>query len=188
VNHADLVAVAAKWLKVQCRCPVVITEMVTAAMETPDAIGWTRGGVTTVVECKTSRSDFAADAKKFFRRSPNHGMGRFRYFMTEPGLLKPDELPAGWGLLEVTAKRVNIVKRSHGSECTCTRTAMMGSTTYSYAHCEQAFPVMDGCGEFAMLLSLIRRLAGPGVRGKASVFIDPYTNDEHGQPIAQSES
>jgi hypothetical protein len=71
--------------------------------EIPDAIGfslshWESGA--TVIEVKVSRSDFLADRKKPHRQAG--GMGRWRYYMAPVGLIALGELPAGWGLIEVT--------------------------------------------------------------------------------------
>jgi len=65
MKHYELVERAAKWLAV--RCPVVITEMTTAAGETPDAIGFSPHR-SILIECKTSMADFRRDAKKPSRR------------------------------------------------------------------------------------------------------------------------
>ncbi len=95
--HQSLVATAAKWLGK--KCAVVVTDLVTSAGETPDAMGWS-SFQSILVECKASRSDFKADARKHFRIR-DEGMGNLRYYMTPEGLIQPAELPAGWGLLEV---------------------------------------------------------------------------------------
>jgi len=34
------------------------------------------------------------------------GLGRFRWYMTPPGIVQPSELPPSWGLLEVHEKSV----------------------------------------------------------------------------------
>jgi hypothetical protein len=110
VTHADLVVRATKWLKNTIGCGFVLTELSTASMETPDAIGWT--SVTSyLVECKTSRSDFLADRKKLFRAYPEQGMGVYRYYMTPPGLVNPEELPSRWGLLWVYGRTVKVMKQ-----------------------------------------------------------------------------
>ena len=101
-THVDLVALAAQWLERQGNT-VVITELATAAGETPDALGFA-GRVSTVIECKISRSDFAADAKKYFRRESWRGMGQQRFYMVPKGLIKQAELPVGWGLIEISDK------------------------------------------------------------------------------------
>lgn len=79
------------------------------ASESPDAIGWKNHGWSILVECKVSRADFLADLKKPHRVNPDGGMGQTRYFLTPPGLLKVDELPATWGLLEVRGRFVRVV-------------------------------------------------------------------------------
>jgi hypothetical protein len=107
LTHDELVEVAAKYLA--RRHPVVITEMVSACPETPDALGWQTYG-STLIECKTSRSDFANDAKKLFREFPDTGLGDLRYYLTPPGLLKVSEIPPCWGLLETDGKMVRAMK------------------------------------------------------------------------------
>ena len=73
--------------------------------EIPDAIGF-RAGVfneaSVLVEVKVSRSDFLADMKKPHRIDPAKGMGAYRYIMAPEGLIEVSELPAKWGLVEVT--------------------------------------------------------------------------------------
>lgn len=106
--HSKLVELARKWL---CRkCPVVITEMA-GGSEIADAIGW-RSWSPILIECKSSRSDFLTDKKKFFRRNPKEGMGFKRYFMTPKGLVKPEELPEKWGLIEIHGKRYRTIKKA----------------------------------------------------------------------------
>lgn len=87
-------------------CSLVVSEVVSAAYEIPDAIGW-RYGSSILIECKCSRSDFFADAKKIHRLGT--GVGQKRFFMTPPGLVKISELPDQWGLLEVEGRKVNII-------------------------------------------------------------------------------
>jgi len=106
-THADLVKVAGRWLRNTAGCSVVLEELCAATGngENPDAIGW-RCGQTMLVECKTSRSDFLADRKKPFRVDPSRGLGLYRYFMAPKGLLRADEMPERWGLLEVSGRKV----------------------------------------------------------------------------------
>ncbi len=73
--------------------------------EQPDAIGF-RCGVSCLLEAKVSRSDFLADKKKHFRVDPDRGMGDWRFFISPPDVIKPEDLPDGWGLLHVKGKRV----------------------------------------------------------------------------------
>lgn len=104
LTHKVLVGAAAQWL--QRQHSIVITEMATTGEE-PDAIGWT-GVLSTLVECKASLADFRADGKKFFRRSPEMGMGTFRYFLTPVGMVRPELLPRNWGLLELVNGKVQV--------------------------------------------------------------------------------
>lgn len=108
MTHTDLVKRAEKWLRGTMRCSVVLAELSSAAYETPDAIGWTSVR-SILVECKTSKSDFARGQKKHFRQNPEYGMGDFRFYMTPPGLLSPDEIPEHWGLLEARPKQTRII-------------------------------------------------------------------------------
>jgi len=107
MTHKELTICAKKWLK-KIGCRVVISEMKSSATEEPDAIGW-RSGVSILVECKTSRSDFLADAKKIWRRKPEIGLGNWRFYMCEPGLIKAHELPYKWGLLYVEGKGIELI-------------------------------------------------------------------------------
>lgn len=104
LTHSELVGIAKRWLRNTEKCSVVLSEMASSAGEEPDAIGW-KNRMSTLVECKCSRSDFFADVKKLARQSlPDtycFGMGCFRYYMIPEGLVKPEEVPRGWGLLEV---------------------------------------------------------------------------------------
>lgn len=102
LTHADLVELARRWLL--RRHPIVCTELSNGSGEDPDAIGW-QGGVSTLIECKVSASDYHSDKQKYFRKHSNLGCGDYRYFMAPSGLIKNYALiPAGWGLLEVTGK------------------------------------------------------------------------------------
>jgi hypothetical protein len=104
--HKELCHRAVKWLKSTGGCFIAATEITThATYEIPDAIGWaSRSSI--LIEVKVSRADFLRDKKKYHRRIVSAGMGDFRYFMAPLGLLSVDEVPDGWGLLEVKDNRV----------------------------------------------------------------------------------
>src|SRR5437899_10875567 len=108
MTHENLVAKSVAWLR-RYGCGVVLSEQSCASGETPDAIGWKRGCHSVTVECKISRADFLADREKPFRRKPEKGMGCERFYLTPPGMLRPEELPAGWGLLELRGRSVEVV-------------------------------------------------------------------------------
>jgi hypothetical protein len=108
MTHAQLVQLAVKWLR-RYRCGVVLSEQACLSGEMPDAIGWKRACHSVVVECKISRADFLADRDKPFRQDPKQGLGCERFYLAPVGLIKREELPAGWGLLEVRNRSVELV-------------------------------------------------------------------------------
>lgn len=112
MTHRLLVQIAARWLSATRGCSLVLTEFVCAgATETPDAIGWRISqGWSILVECKTSRADFRADAAKLSRTSREHSIGQERWYLTQPGLLRAEEIPQDWGLLETGAKICVVVR------------------------------------------------------------------------------
>lgn len=78
--------------------------------EQADAIGF-RNGASCLIEAKCSRADLLADRKKPFRAEPEKGMGDWRFYISEPGIVGTSDLPPGWGLLHVINGRV---KKIHG--------------------------------------------------------------------------
>ena len=78
--------------------------------ECPDVLGF-RNGASCLIEVICSWSDFLADRKKVFRAEPEKGMGDWRFYLCEPGVITVDDLPTGWGLLYVINGRV---KKVHG--------------------------------------------------------------------------
>lgn len=107
--HQQLCKLGEKWLRRQ-GCRVTLRDPFKAAVctgECPDVIGW-RDGHSVLIECKVSRSDFLADKSKMFRAEPALGMGDARLYLAPPGVIQPDDLPEGWGLLIAEGDRVSI--------------------------------------------------------------------------------
>lgn len=111
MTHAQLVSQAVVWLR-RYRCGVVLSEQACASGEMPDAIGWKKASHSVLVECKISRADFLADRVKPFRQKPESGVGCERFYLAPPGLIRRDELPAGWGLLECRERKIEVIQRS----------------------------------------------------------------------------
>jgi hypothetical protein len=111
MTHAQLVQKAVAWLR-SYRCGVVLSEQACLSGEMPDAIGWKRACHSVVVECKITRADFLADRDKPFRRKPELGLGCERFYLTPAAMLRPDELPTGWGLLECCNRRIQLLRPS----------------------------------------------------------------------------
>lgn len=124
--HKILVNAAYHWALKNGGCGVAFKELRSHACngEHPDVIGFGAWGYSIVIECKSSRSDFYADQKKSFRQNPALGMGTQRFYCCPTGLLKPNDLPEGWGLIYVNEKlktkcvhqpyKGNISKRNDG--------------------------------------------------------------------------
>lgn len=108
MTHSELVDRAVRWLRGTRRCRLVYAEIVTSMPLVPDAIGWGTFDRSELVEVKVSRSDYHRDRRKMAHQC---GIlpGRMRWYLTPPGLLRPDELPLGWGLVEAGA-RMRVVR------------------------------------------------------------------------------
>lgn len=111
MTHAQLVDRAVGWLR-SYRCGVILSEQACSSGEMPDAIGWKQACHSVLIECKVTRADFLADRAKPFRVKPERGVGSERYYLTPPSLIKLEELPAGWGLLELRRGRVEVMQAS----------------------------------------------------------------------------
>lgn len=123
--HKRLVDLGAKWLlkhsptkEIYCsHSGIIVTEIKSYTNESPDILGFAHDDKTVLLEAKISRADFKGDSKKFFRVKPEYGMGDFRSFITPKGLIKPEELPEKWGLIEVDEKdRIKIIKHAERQE------------------------------------------------------------------------
>ena len=137
MNHKDLVKRAVLWLKNTERCTTVINELTSSHVsEQADAIGF-KGGMSILIECKCSRSDFHRDSKKHFRKEFGDGMGNMRYYMAPVRMIDVSELPPMWGLLEVYESQIRI------------------------KHKGEFFDEANKIGEVALLISVIRRLEIP---------------------------
>ncbi len=109
VKHSKLVSLAVDWLRSSYGCGIILSEQYCATGEIPDAIGWKGFCHSVVVECKTSRTDFLADATKPFRLRPEEGLGAERLYLAPARIIEPEDLPKGWGLLEFARREVRLV-------------------------------------------------------------------------------
>src|ERR1700751_2943893 len=111
MTHGQLVRIAEKWMR-SYRCGVVLSEQACVSGEMPDAIGWKRTCHSVLVECKVSRADFLADRAKPFRQKPDSAVGCERFYLAPRDLIRPDELPPGWGLLELHHRKIEMIRTS----------------------------------------------------------------------------
>lgn len=109
-KHRRLCIRAASWLRSNGHC-VALVEPVSVIREVPDVIGW-KGGISTLIEVKVSRTDFGIDQLKISRRTPGFGVGQYRYYLTPEGMVSPDEMPEGWGLFYEIGQSVREIVRA----------------------------------------------------------------------------
>lgn len=107
-RHAQLVARAVEWLRRYYKCGIILSEQSCATGEVPDVIAWKGLSKSVLVECKVSRTDFLSDAAKPFRLKPEEGMGSQRFYMAPADMIRAEELPKHWGLLELHGRDVRL--------------------------------------------------------------------------------
>ncbi|HKR32721.1 MAG TPA: MmcB family DNA repair protein [Terriglobales bacterium] len=112
MTHSRLVDAAVSWLRSKYHCGIVLSEQNCASGETPDAIGWKGKDHSVIVECKISRADFLADASKLWRANPEWALGCERFYLVPAQMISCDELPSGWGLLEIRGREIQIARKS----------------------------------------------------------------------------
>lgn len=120
--HYELCCLGAKFLKSRKNAEpweipnkYVAVELVTLTAENPDV--WaTNGYHTTLVEVKTSHSDFLADQKKWSRSQAaelsDKQLGNYRYYLCPEGVIDESEIPDKWGLLVYDGKKIIKVKNA----------------------------------------------------------------------------
>jgi hypothetical protein len=122
LSHQDLCGLAVKWLKRApgkqgAACQVAFSEAKGSWNgEIPDAIGFRTAAEdegSVIVEVKVSRKDYLSDRKKPHRMDQANGMGLYRYYMAPEGIIRTEELPERWGLLEVSKNGLLSVKTGH---------------------------------------------------------------------------
>lgn len=110
--HQQLVSMGERWLKKQ-GFSVVASELVAGgANEQADVIGF-RSNCSAVVEAKASRADFLADRSKPHRCKG--GMGVYRFYLCPEGIIRPEDIPNGWGLLHAVGRKVVDVVKPMGN-------------------------------------------------------------------------
>jgi hypothetical protein len=108
-THKELCLRGKRFLETKHRCVITGAEpKSTVVSEVPDAIGWKWDGECYLIEAKVTRSDFLSDKKKPHRAE---GMADYRYYLTPKDLVKPEEVPIGWGLLYIEGRSIKVVKR-----------------------------------------------------------------------------
>lgn len=173
ITHDELGLIAAKWLKRQGYQLSVANLWAAMINEKPDCLGFHIDGYTFLIEAKTSRSDFFADHKKHCRKNPDDAAGNFRAYITPEGLLKPEEIPYGWQLLEVSncSKRKLTVAKGMQKVKKVNPYSSIGSktTVREYINCdrEEYLHFFNNQGSvrrgYDWLLCILRRVEASGV-------------------------
>src|SRR5688572_21445214 len=96
-THKQVVEIAYRWLVKNGSVGVVFKELKSYANEIPDVIGFS-SWESILIEVKVSRSDFLCDKNKPHRTK---GMGNWRFYCCPKGMIRREELPAGWGLIYI---------------------------------------------------------------------------------------
>lgn len=121
LTHRRLCVKAAKHIRSKGiqpfhRCTYSVCELERIG-ECPDAFGW-GGNATQLIEVKVSRSDFLSDKKKYWRKYPHYGLGKYRSYLCPTGVIKENDLPARWGLLYADEKgKIAVIVRPEIQEC-----------------------------------------------------------------------
>lgn len=150
-RHDELVRLGSRWVKRQ-GFPVIATEIsAVGSREQPDIIGF-RSTASVVVEVKVSRADFLADARKPERAPGGMGLGLYRFYLCPEGLLRAEDMPAGWGLLYARGRGVVEIKRPTGNTWPPAGRAHGDWEAFQHPACHVK--------ERAVLFSIARRLAG----------------------------
>lgn len=100
MTHDELNDMAVRYLQTTGGFLIICKELHSHLDEIPDVYAL-NNKFSVVIECKTSHADFERDKKKRFRKYPKEGLGRYRYYFCEEGVLSPDEIPPRWGLIYV---------------------------------------------------------------------------------------
>lgn len=113
-SHNDLVQIGLKWMK-KNGFALASAELKSLIKEIPDIVGF-RAESSMIIECKCSMADFRADFKKPHRTIDGLGVGNYRLYLAEKGVLDINKIPSKWGFLEVDEKgRVEVVRFKKGN-------------------------------------------------------------------------
>lgn len=149
-EHDNLTMLGAKWLKRQ-GFPVVATEINAAgSREQADVVGF-RSSCSAIIEVKVSRADFLADKNKPERLNDGAGLGVYRFYLCQTGLIQSVELPPKWGLLYADCGKLVEAVKPRGNMWPGVGCTVSGWCEFQHAANHDA--------ERAVLFSIARRLA-----------------------------
>lgn len=115
MTHKELVDLSHKFVLKRFSCGFSVKELKTTTNEIVDVLGFGAWGHSVLIEAKVSYNDFKADAKKPFRKNPEQGVGKYRFYCCPKGLIKVEDLPENWGLIYEENKKLEVIFNPYGS-------------------------------------------------------------------------
>lgn len=113
-SHQELCELTAKWVVRNMNMKQAYIEHKTmSSREIVDVLGFRSDGQNVLsvnYEIKVTRSDFLSDKNKPHRNGEKLGIGAYRFYVCPRDVIKPSDLPKGWGLIHVSkGGRFNVV-------------------------------------------------------------------------------
>jgi hypothetical protein len=112
VLHEKLCCKGVAWLKRNGFGVASLNVWGAGSRERVDCIGF-RQQCSALIEVKVSRSDFLADMNKPERQSG--GVGTYRFYLAPTGLLRVNDLPEKWGLIEASGRSLKLTYGPKGN-------------------------------------------------------------------------
>jgi len=112
LTHDKIIARAVHWLRHSHKCPVVLVKP-RCMLEIPDVVGF-KSADSFLVSAKTDREEFEKHlTTSLVDKFPMISVGNYRFFVTPPYLVEPEEVPDYWGLAYVYPKIIRTVKHAY---------------------------------------------------------------------------
>ena len=99
MTHKELVDLSHKFVLKNMSCGVAVKELKTTINEIVDVLGFGAHNHSVLLEIKVSRQDFLKDKNKPFRKNPEQGVGKYRFYCCPKNLVQIEDLPENWGLI-----------------------------------------------------------------------------------------
>jgi hypothetical protein len=109
MTHGELVDLSHKFVLKNMSCGFGVKELKTTINEIVDVLGFGAWNHSVLIEVKISRQDFLKDKNKPFRKNPERGVGKYRFYCCPKNLIKVEDLPNNWGLIWEDKGKLEIV-------------------------------------------------------------------------------
>ncbi|GGK72743.1 hypothetical protein ACD591_05620 [Rufibacter glacialis] len=150
MTHQDLVPIACKWLLTEASCATVFQGCATGndPPQDPVVLGVGSFGRSIFIKFFVSRSDFEKETQTQFWQLPVNGVGRYRFLCVPSGLVKEEETPPGWGLLNI----------SEGKQASCILNPYCPTGSEFWRHGFEDFALYDVLRKNDGMASALHRL------------------------------